>query len=58
VGMKWPEGRKAPAPIAVCGFALAVNAAALRAWGKALRGERNPVWEPTRRPGTSGPASG
>ena len=58
VGMKWPEGRKAPLPIAVCGFALAVNAAALRAWGKALRGERNPVWEPTRRPGTSGPASG
>jgi len=60
VGMKWPEGRKAPAPIAVCGFALAVNAAALRAWGKALRGERNPIWEPTRRPGAvgaSGPAS-
>ncbi|HLQ23740.1 MAG TPA: glycosyltransferase family 2 protein [Gemmatimonadales bacterium] len=61
VGMKWPEGRKAPAPIALCGFALAVNAAALRAWGKALRGERNPIWEPTRRPGAadaSGPASG
>jgi cellulose synthase/poly-beta-1,6-N-acetylglucosamine synthase-like glycosyltransferase len=59
VGMKWPEGRKAPTPIAVCGFALAVNAAALRAWGKALRGERNPIWEPTRRPGAadaSGPA--
>jgi cellulose synthase/poly-beta-1,6-N-acetylglucosamine synthase-like glycosyltransferase len=60
VGMKWPEGRKAPTPIALCGFALAVNAAALRAWGKALRGERNPIWEPTRRPGAadaSGPAS-
>jgi cellulose synthase/poly-beta-1,6-N-acetylglucosamine synthase-like glycosyltransferase len=50
IGMKWPEGRKAPVPIAVCGFALAVNAAAIRAWAKALRGERNPIWEPTRRP--------
>ena len=58
VGMQWPEGRKAPAPIAVCGFALAVNAAALRAWGTALRGERNPIWEPTRRPGVPADASG
>jgi cellulose synthase/poly-beta-1,6-N-acetylglucosamine synthase-like glycosyltransferase len=58
VGMRWPDGRKAPAPIAVSGFILAVNAAALRAWGKALRGERNPIWEPTRRPGTPADASG
>lgn len=58
IGMKWPEGRKAPAPIAVCGFALAVNAAAIRAWAKALRGERNPIWEPTRRPGAPADASG
>lgn len=62
IGMRWPEGRKAPAPIAVSGFILAVNAAALRAWAKALRGERNPIWEPTRRPGApadaSGPAAG
>jgi cellulose synthase/poly-beta-1,6-N-acetylglucosamine synthase-like glycosyltransferase len=62
IGMKWPEGRKAPAPIAVCGFALAVNAAAIRAWAKALRGERNPIWEPTRRPDAaadvSAPADG
>jgi cellulose synthase/poly-beta-1,6-N-acetylglucosamine synthase-like glycosyltransferase len=57
IGMKWPEGRKAPAPIAVCGFALAVNAAAIRAWAKALRGERNPIWEPTRRPGAPADAS-
>jgi cellulose synthase/poly-beta-1,6-N-acetylglucosamine synthase-like glycosyltransferase len=57
IGMKWPEGRKAPAPIAICGFALAVNAAAIRAWGKALRGERNPIWEPTRRPGAPADAS-
>ena len=57
IGMKWPDGRKAPAPIAVCGFALAVNAAAIRAWAKALRGERNPIWEPTRRPGAPADAS-
>ena len=57
IGMKWPEGRRAPAPIAVCGFALAVNAAAIRAWAKALRGERNPIWEPTRRPGAPADAS-
>lgn len=58
VGMRWPDGRKAPAPIAVSGFILAVNAAALRAWGKALRGERNPIWEPTRRPEAPADASG
>jgi cellulose synthase/poly-beta-1,6-N-acetylglucosamine synthase-like glycosyltransferase len=62
IGMRWPEGRKAPGPIALCGFFLAVNAAALRAWGQALHGERNPIWEPTRRPGApadaSGPAAG
>jgi cellulose synthase/poly-beta-1,6-N-acetylglucosamine synthase-like glycosyltransferase len=58
VGMRWPDGRKAPAPIAVSGFILAVNAAALRAWAKALRGERNPIWEPTRRPGAAADASG
>ena len=39
-------------------LALAVNAAALRAWGKALRGERNPIWEPTRRAGAPADASG
>ena len=58
IGMKWPEGRTAPAPIAICGFALAVNAAAIRAWAKALRGERNPIWEPTRRPGAPADVSG
>ncbi len=52
IGMRWSDGRKAPAPVALCGFFLAVNLAALRAWAKALRGERNPIWEPTRRPGT------
>jgi hypothetical protein len=40
-----------PLPLAVAGFFVAVNVAALAAWWKALKGERNPIWEPTRRPG-------
>ncbi len=48
--MYWPEGRRVPAPLGVFGFALAANLAGLTAWIKALRGERNPIWEPTRRP--------
>jgi cellulose synthase/poly-beta-1,6-N-acetylglucosamine synthase-like glycosyltransferase len=47
---RWPEARPAPSPVSVCGFVVAVNVAALLAWSKALRGERNPIWEPTRRP--------
>jgi cellulose synthase/poly-beta-1,6-N-acetylglucosamine synthase-like glycosyltransferase len=49
-GMRWPEGRKPPLPVALCGFALASAVAGLLAWSKALTGERNPIWEPTRRP--------
>jgi hypothetical protein len=48
--LRWPEGKKLPMPFAMAGFFVAVNVAALAAWYKALRGERNPVWEPTRRP--------
>jgi len=55
--LRWPAGRPMPHPVAVCGFVVAVNLAALLAWSKALRGERNPIWEPTRRPDTAG-ASG
>jgi cellulose synthase/poly-beta-1,6-N-acetylglucosamine synthase-like glycosyltransferase len=39
-----------PAPLALAAFVVAVNVAALAAWAKAFRGERNPIWEPTRRP--------
>jgi cellulose synthase/poly-beta-1,6-N-acetylglucosamine synthase-like glycosyltransferase len=46
-----PETRRLPVPLAVAGFIVAVNVAALAAWWKALKGERNPIWEPTRRPG-------
>lgn len=51
VALAWPEDRRVPLPLAVAGFFVAVNVAALAAWWKALRGERNPIWEPTRRPG-------
>ena len=44
-----PEGRKPPWPIAVMGFAVISLVAGVSAWVKALRGELNPAWEPTRR---------
>ena len=50
VVMRLPEGRWVPRPLRILGFTVAVSIAALIAWGKALRGERNPIWEPTRRP--------
>lgn len=46
----WPENRKPPRLIALAGFVVASMTAGLVAWFKALRGELNPVWEPTRRP--------
>jgi cellulose synthase/poly-beta-1,6-N-acetylglucosamine synthase-like glycosyltransferase len=48
-GYYWPEGRRAPRLLAVAGFAVSSHLAGLVAWGRALRGELNPVWEPTRR---------
>ncbi|MEP6572540.1 MAG: glycosyltransferase family 2 protein [Gemmatimonadota bacterium] len=50
IGMRWPEGKPVPRIVALFGFALGATVAALIAWSKALRGERNPIWEPTRRP--------
>jgi len=50
IALRWPADRQVPLPLAICGYVLAVNLAALLAWGKALRGEQNPIWEPTRRP--------
>jgi cellulose synthase/poly-beta-1,6-N-acetylglucosamine synthase-like glycosyltransferase len=44
----WPGG-KPPRLLSVFGFALVSAAAGFIAWTKALRGELNPVWEPTRR---------
>ena len=49
IAMRWPEDRAMPRLIAICGFVLAACVAGFLAWVKALRGERNPIWEPTRR---------
>jgi cellulose synthase/poly-beta-1,6-N-acetylglucosamine synthase-like glycosyltransferase len=48
-GWAWPEGRNIPRGFAVPAYALSGNMAALVASIKAMRGELNPVWEPTRR---------
>jgi cellulose synthase/poly-beta-1,6-N-acetylglucosamine synthase-like glycosyltransferase len=53
-----PADRRLPVPVAFAGYVVAVNVAALAAWAKALRGERNPVWEPTRRSGRSAATDG
>jgi cellulose synthase/poly-beta-1,6-N-acetylglucosamine synthase-like glycosyltransferase len=47
--------RRQPRIVSLLGFTLASFVAGFVAWTKALRGELNPIWEPTRRPGT-GPA--
>ncbi len=48
--MKAPEGSRLPRLVALCGFGLASHVAGFIAWTRALRGELNPIWEPTRRP--------
>ncbi|HEX9728996.1 MAG TPA: glycosyltransferase family 2 protein [Gemmatimonadales bacterium] len=48
-GWLWPEDRKLPRLLALPTFAVAGNLAALHASLNAMRGERNPTWEPTRR---------
>ena len=50
VALQSPEGRRLPRPVALCGFVLATHLAGFLAWTRALRGELNPIWEPTRRP--------
>jgi cellulose synthase/poly-beta-1,6-N-acetylglucosamine synthase-like glycosyltransferase len=49
VGWVWPEGRAAPRLVSVPAFAVAANVAAIVALVKAMRGELDPIWEPTRR---------
>jgi len=49
IALRWPEGRPMPRLVGVCGFVVATHLAGLLAWARALRGERNPIWEPTRR---------
>lgn len=50
-GLLWPRGRKQPRLIAVAGYALGANVAAVVAWVRAIRGRRGAIWEPTRRQG-------
>jgi hypothetical protein len=51
IAMRTPEGKRVPRLVSFCGFVLASHVAGFIAWTKALRGELNPIWEPTRRPG-------
>ncbi|MEO8199308.1 MAG: glycosyltransferase [Gemmatimonadota bacterium] len=48
--MKAAERGKVHRLVALWGYLFASNLAGILAWVKALRGERNPIWEPTRRP--------
>ena len=50
VGYYWPGDRPAPRLLAISGFLFSSHVAGVVAWARALRGELNPVWEPTRRP--------
>lgn len=50
----WPEGRRVPLPIALCGFVVVSNLAGVLAWLKFVRRQRMPTWEPTRRPDLGG----
>jgi hypothetical protein len=45
----WPKNRRPPRLVALAGFLVGSHVAGFVAWIKALRGELNPVWEPTRR---------
>ena len=49
LAMRWPAGRRVPLPFALAGFALASTLGGLRAWILAMRRQRLPMWEPTRR---------
>jgi cellulose synthase/poly-beta-1,6-N-acetylglucosamine synthase-like glycosyltransferase len=50
LAVRWPEGRAAPRLLELAGFATVACAAGFLAWIRALRGDLNPIWEPTRRP--------
>ena len=48
-GWLWPEDRRAPRLLSLPAYVVSGIVAALDSWRRALRGELNPVWEPTRR---------
>jgi cellulose synthase/poly-beta-1,6-N-acetylglucosamine synthase-like glycosyltransferase len=45
----WPDERRVPAPLALCGYALVGGLAGSSAWSHFLRGQHVVTWEPTRR---------
>ena len=49
LGWIWPDDKRAPSIFAVPAYVLSGLMAGLHAWVNALRGDLNPVWEPTRR---------
>ena len=49
VGWWWP-GDRPPRLLASAAYLVSGNVAALHSWMAGLRGDLNPIWEPTRRP--------
>lgn len=49
LGWAWSPTGRLPRPLAIPAYIALGNLAALYAWLKALGGEGNPIWEPTRR---------
>jgi cellulose synthase/poly-beta-1,6-N-acetylglucosamine synthase-like glycosyltransferase len=49
IGMRRDSAGKAATPLTLLSFVVAGNAAVLHAWLRALKGESEPSWEPTRR---------
>lgn len=49
LALRGPEDRRMPRILALNAYAVAGVLAGILAWAKSLRGERNPIWEPTRR---------
>lgn len=48
--MAWPPDQPMPKVLAVPGYLIWANVAGMLAWLRFFRRQRNPIWEPTRRP--------
>jgi len=53
LAFRLPADRHLPPVIALPGFLTLSSLAAILAWLRVLRGQQNPIWEPTRRPAVS-----
>jgi hypothetical protein len=47
--LRWPEGQPLPRVLALPAFAVLTCAAGFQSWWRALLGEGQAIWEPTRR---------